>query len=146
MMTNATLGAMRRAMICTPLAVLLLTGATPLQCATPERTRIDLRCTSSGAGPTLDCALTLRTGARPLTGARMTVSAHMPSMPMAHRVVPVIAKPGSAPGSYGARLELEMPGVWALEFDLTAPRRDKLVRRVRAEVCAQASCPAQVLR
>lgn len=132
-------------MRCLCVTMMLFASGT-LWCAPPERVRIDLRCVSMGAGPTLDCELTARSGMHPLADAPIRVSAHMPSMPMAHRVAPVVAAPGTHAGEYRVRLELEMPGVWAIEFDLTAPRRDKLVRRVRVESCAQPTCPARVLR
>ena len=53
----------------------------------------------------------------------------MPSMPMAHNVKPVKAKPTSKPGEYQARLELEMPGEWAVKLRLAGPVRDQLVLR-----------------
>ncbi|MBM3386867.1 MAG: hypothetical protein FJY36_04270 [Betaproteobacteria bacterium] len=128
------------------IALFLVLLANPAWCGNSARPRMDLRCDASGAGPVLDCVFQLSTDKRPLSGARIRVGAHMPSMPMAHRVSPALASGGTAPGEYRVRLELEMPGVWALEFDLTSPRRDRLVRRVRVLPCAQASCPAQVLR
>jgi hypothetical protein len=51
----------------------------------------------------------------------------MPSMPMAHNIKPVRAKPGKAPGEYHARLDLEMPGEWAVKLRLSGAARDVLV-------------------
>jgi hypothetical protein len=59
------------------------------------------------------------------------VGADMPSMPMAHNVRPVKAEAGAQPGSYRARLELEMTGVWALRLDLSGPVRDRLISVLR---------------
>jgi hypothetical protein len=56
----------------------------------------------------------------------------MPSMPMAHNVKPVKAAPGSAPGEYTARIELEMFGEWALKLDVRKPVRDRIVRKFDA--------------
>ena len=47
-----------------------------------------------------DCVIRLKRAGQPLTGADITVGADMPSMPMAHNVKPVKAKPGKAPGEY----------------------------------------------
>jgi hypothetical protein len=81
-----------------------------------------------------DCAIRLRDGSgNLLAGAEMMVGADMPSMPMAHNVVPVRAVPGATPGVYAVRLNLEMHGEWAVKMRLTKPRNDQLVRRLRFE-------------
>jgi hypothetical protein len=46
---------------------------------------------------------------------------------MAHNVKPVKAKPGREPGTYEARLDLEMTGEWAVKLRLAGPVRDQLV-------------------
>ncbi|MGQ0544613.1 MAG: FixH family protein, partial [Betaproteobacteria bacterium] len=76
-----------------------------------------------------DCTIKLSRAGKPLSGAQVTVGADMPSMPMAHTVRPVKARPGKAPGEYRARLELEMPGEWAVKLRLSGPVRDQLVLR-----------------
>ena len=60
-------------------------------------------------------------------GAQLSIGADMPSMPMAHNIKPVKAKPGSKPGEYAARLDLEMTGEWAVKLRLSGPVRDQLV-------------------
>jgi hypothetical protein len=69
----------------------------------------------------------LMRGGRPLEGANVTVGADMPSMPMAHNMRPAKATPGTKPGEYKARLDLEMPGEWAIKLRLDGPVRDLLV-------------------
>ena len=68
-----------------------------------------------------------------MTGVEVTVGADMPSMPMAHNVKPVKAVPGSEPGTYRARIELEMHGDWAVKVDLAGPVRDRIVKSMRFE-------------
>jgi len=65
-----------------------------------------------------------------VSGAEVSVGADMPSMPMAHNVKPVKAKPGAAPGEYDARIELEMYGEWALKLNVRGPARDVIVKKL----------------
>jgi hypothetical protein len=74
-----------------------------------------------------DCVIHLIRDNGPLEGAQVSVSADMPSMPMAHSVKPVKATPGKTAGEYRARLDLEMPGEWAVKLRLSGPVRDVLV-------------------
>jgi hypothetical protein len=116
-------------------AGLVLGVALGLPCAAAERARAEVRCVPAGVALTYQCLIRLtyaRTGA-PLTGARLTVGADMPSMPMAHAVKPVAAAPAGEPGLYRARIELEMTGEWALQLRLSAPFRDQIVSRQRFE-------------
>jgi len=87
----------------------------------------DLRCVPTGEDFVYDCSITLTRGGRPLEGADVTVGADMPSMPMAHNMRPAKATPGTKPGEYKARLDLEMPGEWAIKLRLDGPVRDLLV-------------------
>ncbi|HET7297205.1 MAG TPA: FixH family protein, partial [Burkholderiales bacterium] len=73
------------------------------------------------------CRITLERGGQPLSGAQVTVGADMPSMPMAHNIKSVKAKPTSMPGEYQARLDLEMTGEWAVKLRIAGPVRDQLV-------------------
>jgi hypothetical protein len=107
--------------------------ALALSCEAAERARAEVRCAPAEAALTYDCLIRLThagTGS-PLTGARLTVGADMPSMPMAHAVKPVAATPAGEPGLYRVRIELEMTGEWALQLRLSTPFRDRIVRRLR---------------
>lgn len=73
------------------------------------------------------CAFTLTQDGDPVEGAAFTVLADMPSMPMAHNMHAVEAKPTDQPGVYKAMLHMEMHGDWALKLNLTAPARDLIV-------------------
>lgn len=110
----------------------------------PARARVDLQCEAHGAGPRIDCIVRVqRPDGTPLEGAALTVGANMPSMPMAHSVHGVAARPGGKTGDYVVSLDLEMSGVWALEIDLVTPVRERIVRVVRAQECEKTD-PCQV--
>lgn len=95
--------------------------------AAAQRPTAEVACAAAGPPFTYDCTIRLRRGDRPLEGAEITITADMPSMPMAHNVRPVVARAGQAPGEYEARLELDMLGEWAIRLRLGGPVRDLLV-------------------
>jgi len=86
-----------------------------------------LDCKAAGEDFVYDCTLKLTRAGNPLAGVEVTIGADMPSMPMAHNVKPVKAKPGAAPGAYEARIELEMQGEWALKLRLSGAVNDLLL-------------------
>jgi len=83
--------------------------------------RAELQCKLTATDYVYDCTIKLAQGGKPLTGLGVTVGADMPSMPMAHALKPVRAKPGNAPGEYKASLDLEMLGEWAVTLTLRGP-------------------------
>jgi len=96
------------------------------------RAKADVACRPAGATLEYDCIIKL-TNARtnePLSGVTLTVGADMPSMPMMHNVRPVKATAGD-PGTYQARLALEMHGDWAVQLNLSGPVRDRVVANIR---------------
>jgi hypothetical protein len=101
------------------LAVLLLPGT-----ALAQRTNAKLDCKYTGKDFIYECVIRLQP---PMDGVQVTMSADMPSMPMAHQVRPVKAQPTKKPGEYRARLDLEMTGEWAVKLRLAGPVRDQLV-------------------
>ena len=103
-----------------------LLALTPFPAAA-QRAQAQLDCRFTGTDFVYDCVIRLSRGGAPLSDAQVTVGADMPSMPMAHNVKPVKAKPGKKPGEYAARLDLEMAGEWAVKLRLSGPVRDQLV-------------------
>ena len=95
--------------------------------AAAQGTRAVLDCKFTGTDHVYDCVVHLARGGEPLAGVQLSIGADMPSMPMAHNLKPVKAKPGKKPGDYEARLDLEMSGEWALKLRLAGPVRDQLV-------------------
>jgi len=95
--------------------------------ALAQAPRGELACNSTGTDFLYDCTIRLTRGGKPLEGARITVGADMPAMPMAHNVKPQLARPGTRPGEYTVRLDLEMLGEWAVKLRLRGLVRDQLI-------------------
>ena len=95
-----------------------------------QTSQADLRCTPTGEDFVYDCSITLTRGGRPVEGARITVGADMPSMPMAHNVRPVTAVAADTPGTYRARVALEMYGVWTVRLRIASPVRDQITKTI----------------
>ena len=99
-------------------------------CASPalaQRAQAELACKPTNTDFIYDCGIRLTRNGQPLAGAEITIGADMPSMPMAHNIKPVKARPGKAPGDYEAKLDLEMLGEWAVKLRLRGPVRDQLI-------------------
>ena len=92
-----------------------------------QRAQGELSCTPTRTDFIYDCTIRLTRAGQPLPGVAVSVGADMPSMPMAHNVKPVKAKPGKAPGEYEAQLDLEMLGEWAVKLRLSGPVKDQLI-------------------
>jgi len=114
-----------------PAALLLAALALP---AAAQRLDAEVDCAPTSHDLVYDCRFVLREAksGKPVGGADVSVSADMPSMPMAHNVKPVKATPGKAPGEYRARIELEMFGEWALKLNVRGPARDVVVKKFDA--------------
>lgn len=89
-----------------------------------QKTAAALECKYTGKDFIYDCIIRLTP---PNPDVQVTVGADMPSMPMAHSIKPVKAKPTRTPGEYQARLELEMTGEWTVKLRLAGALRDQLV-------------------
>lgn len=92
-----------------------------------QRVQGELACKLTKTDFIYDCTIKLARGGQPLAGARITVGADMPTMPMAHNLKPVTAKPGKSPGEYEAKLDLEMLGEWAVKLRIGGPLKDQLI-------------------
>jgi len=95
--------------------------------ALAQAPKADLQCKATGTDFVFDCTIRVSRGGKPVEGARITVGADMPSMAMAHNVKPQKARPGTKPGEYSVRLDLEMLGEWAVKLRLAGPVRDQLI-------------------
>lgn len=103
--------------------------------AQSDRASADIACSPTDRKLAYDCTITIRRAQskQPMEGLKVVVRADMPSMPMAHTMRPVTAVPAGEPGSYAARLELEMVGDWAVRVDITGPTRDQIIQVLRFE-------------
>ena len=99
--------------------------------AAAQRAQAGMRCAHSGTDFIYDCVIEVRRAGEPVPGLAITAGADMPSMPMAHNIRPVKARPGSSPGEYLLRLDLDMAGEWAVKLRLSGPVRDVLVLHYR---------------
>jgi hypothetical protein len=109
--------------------MLVLSSAT----SAGERAKAAVDCKETGEKLVYDCTIMLMNmnSGDPIPGAKILVNANMPSMPMAHNAAPVAATAIGEPGTYHARLKLEMQGEWALTLDISGPLRDRLVEKLR---------------
>jgi hypothetical protein len=107
--------------------LLLMAGAPALA----QGTRADISCKRTKTDLVYDCRITLAHKEAPLDGAQVSVSADMPSMPMAHNVKPVKAVPGTNAGEYRARLALDMHGEWVVKLRISGPVRDQIVKKMQ---------------
>lgn len=92
----------------------------------------DVKCRPANEPLVYDCTIAL-TDAKtraPVPDAQFTVTAEMPSMPMAHHVKTVNAAPAGPAGTYQARLALEMAGTWTVKMRLSKPMKDLLNKTV----------------
>ncbi len=98
-----------------------------------ERAKAEVDCKMTGEKLVYDCTILLmnRDSGDPIPGAKVSINANMPSMPMAHHAPPVTAKAMGEPGNYHARLTVEMHGEWALTIDVSGPLRDRLVKKLQ---------------
>ena len=110
----------------------LLSPATALGASMPQ---VTVDCHAHGEGPLLTCDVTVKdANRRAISDADITLKAHMPSMPMAHSVKPVKAAAVDQNGLYRATLQLQMPGIWAVEVDVRGPVRERVISRIDTEV------------
>jgi hypothetical protein len=118
---------MRRLVIGACLAVIASAAS-----AQAPRLRVELGCQPTEASLVFLCTVDVADPAgKPIDGVAVTLSADMPSMPMAHNVSPVKVQPvPGKPGSYQGRITLEMLGEWAVRLRFDAPHRDVVVRKL----------------
>jgi len=86
-----------------------------------------LQCKLTRTDYVYACGIRLARDGRPLAGVEVTVDADMPSMPGAHSVTPLTARPRAKPGEYAAKLDLEMMGEWAVRLRLAGPVQEQLI-------------------
>jgi hypothetical protein len=117
---------MRAILLAAALPLILLPDACGAQAkkAAPQAT---LDCKRASEDLVYDCRLRLTRGGEPIKDVEVSVTADMPSMPMAHNLRPVKAQPASAPGEFIVKLTLEMHGEWAVKVRLTGAVKDVLV-------------------
>ena len=98
-----------------------------------ERVTANVTCKETKTKFVFDCQIMLmgRKSHKPVQGAKVSIKADMPAMPMAHNVRPVTAMAMGKPGMYHARLHLQMYGEWALKLAVSGPTRDIVIKKQR---------------
>lgn len=133
--TGSSHGGARHASRGAALNLIMLSAAltfTSIASAQTPHLGVDFNCQPAEASLTYLCTVGVSDSAgKPIENAEVTLSADMPSMPMAHNVNPVKAQsvPGQ-PGRYQGRVTLAMLGEWAVKLRFQAPHQDVVVRKL----------------
>ena len=84
-------------------------------------------CMPHGQPLTYTCKVNLSLQSKHVSNAEVSVSAEMPSMPMAHNMRQIMAMPvAGLTGQYEFVLILEMAGDWRLIYNISSPFIDRL--------------------
>ena len=110
--------------------ILLLASITPTVLYS-MMTKSQTECTATSKKYQYNCNVLFLHKKEPMTGYSGIVGATMPSMAMAHNVKPVkfTEKEGMA-GHYEFIIQLEMLGEWMLQYDISQPKRDRVMEKL----------------
>ena len=94
-------------------------------------TKSQTECTATSKKFQYNCNVLFIDKKEPMSGYSGIVGATMPSMAMAHNVKPVKfkEKEGMA-GHYEFIIQLEMLGEWMFQYDITNPKRDRVLEKL----------------
>ena len=97
----------------------------------PMMTKSQTECTATSKKFQYNCNVLFINKKEPMSGYSGIVGATMPSMAMAHNVRPVkfTEKEGMA-GHYEFTIQLEMLGEWLFQYDITNPKRDRVLEKL----------------
>ena len=97
----------------------------------PMMTKSQTECTATSKKFQYKCNVLFINKIEPMSGYSGIVGATMPSMAMAHNVRPVkfTEKEGMA-GHYEFTIQLEMLGEWMFQYDITNPKRDRVLEKL----------------
>ena len=113
-----------------PVAVVFLASITPTVLYS-MMTKSQTECTATSKKFQYNCNVLFIDKKEPMSGYSGIVGATMPSMAMAHNVKPVKfkEKEGMA-GQYEFVIQLEMLGEWMFQYDITNPKRDRVLEKL----------------
>ena len=87
-----------------------------------------------------NCRVVFLQKQEPITGYSGLVGANMPSMAMAHSVKPVeFFEKEKMPGHYEYTIQLEMLGEWMLQYDISQPKRNRVMEKLTFDKTASKS-------
>ena len=103
----------------------------PTSSPAADKKSAHVECATTEDKLVYECMITLtgKKSGQVISDAEFTVGANMPSMAMAHNVVPIPAH-NHGNGMYHVRIALEMYGEWALKLEFTKPHRDLVVTKL----------------
>ena len=94
----------------------------------PMMTKSQTDCTATSKKFQYNCNVIFFHKKEPMSGYSGIVGATMPSMAMAHNVKPVkFTKKEGMAGHYKFTIQLEMLGEWMFQYDISTPKRDRLL-------------------
>ena len=113
-----------------PIVVVLIASMIPTVLY-PMMTKSQTECTATSKKFQYNCNVLFINKKEPISGYSGIVGATMPSMAMAHNVRPVkfTEKEGMA-GHYEFTIQLEMLGAWMFQYDITNPKRDRVLEKL----------------
>ena len=94
----------------------------------PMMTKSQTECTATSKKFQYNCNVLLFYKKQPMSGYSGIVGAKMPSMAMAHNVKPVeFTEKEGMEGHYEFIIQLEMLGEWMFQYDISQPKRDRIM-------------------
>ena len=113
-----------------PIFIVILASITPTVLYS-MMTKSQTECTATSKKFQYNCNVLFINKKEPMSGYSGIVGATMPSMAMAHNVRPVkfTEKEGMA-GHYEFTIQLEMLGEWMFQYDITNPKRDRVLEKL----------------
>ena len=113
-----------------PIVVVLIASMIPTVLY-PMMTKSQTECIATSKKFQYNCNVLFINKKEPMSGYSGIVGATMPSMAMAHNVRPVkfTEKEGMA-GHYEFTIQLEMLGEWMFQYDITNPKRDRVLEKL----------------
>ncbi len=113
-----------------PIVIVLIASMIPTVLY-PIMQKSQTECTATSKKFQYNCNVLFINKIEPMSGYSGIVGATMPSMAMAHNVRPVkfTEKEGMA-GHYEFTIQLEMLGEWMFQYDITNPKRDRVLEKL----------------
>ena len=112
------------------IALVFLLGLSPFS-AFSMMVKSHTECRATNEKFQYNCKVVFLQKEEPITGYSGLVGANMPSMAMAHSVKPVeFIEKEKMPGHYEYTIQLEMLGEWMLQYDISRPKRNRVMEKL----------------
>ena len=115
----------------TPLIFVLFLASIAPTVVFPMMIKSKTECTATSKKFQYNCNVLFINKKEPMSGYSGLVGATMPSMAMAHNVRPVkFTEKERMAGHYEFTIQLEMLGEWMFQYDITNPKRDRVLEKL----------------